>query len=208
MPWYDLFATFYDHTVELVYRSYRAQLVEALQLQPGDSVLDLACGTGPNQPYLREAVGESGRVFGVDFSQGMLNRAKRRAIRHEGGKLYLLQRDARKLTVSELEEACGGEVQLNGVVVALGLSVIPDWEAVFDATFDLLAPGGRYVIFDIHAERWVPQSTVVTWMAQADLNRKPWLPLEQCSDGFSFDYLPGSPHVHGGRPFLATGRKP
>jgi ubiquinone/menaquinone biosynthesis C-methylase UbiE len=208
MPWYDLFSTFYDHTVELVYRRYRPKIVEAAQLRPGDSVLDLACGTGPNQPYLREAVGEAGYVFGVDFSRGMLSRARKRGRTSGGGELFLLERDARKLQASELSQACGEPVQLRGVVVALGLSVIPDWENVFAATFNLLPPGGRYVIFDIYADRWVPQTSVVSRVAQADPYRESWRPLERDSEGFRFDFLPGSPHVHGGRPFLASGCSP
>ena len=52
MAWYDLFSSFYDQTVERIYRSYRPGIVEALHVRPGDAVLDLACGTGPNHPYL------------------------------------------------------------------------------------------------------------------------------------------------------------
>ena len=208
MAWYDLFSTFYDHTVERVYRRYRARVVEALELEAGDSVLDLACGTGPNHPHLVDAMGDDGRIFGVDFSAGMLRRAKARAERQGWTNVFLLERDARALTLDDLETASGAPVQLSHVLVTLGLSVIPDWEAVFAATFALLPPGGRYVIFDIHAERWVPQTWVVKKLAQADLSRQTWPALESCSEDFSFEYLPGSPHIHGGRPFLASGRRP
>ncbi len=208
MAWYDVFSIFYDQTVERVYRSYRARVVDALELEVGDSVLDLACGTGPNHPYLVDATRGDGRIFGVDFSAGMLKRAEAQAQREGWTNVFLLERDARQLTVADLEAACGAPVHLSHVVVALGLSVIPDWEAVFKATFELLPPGGRYVIFDIHAERWVPQTWVVRKMAQADLSRQTWRALEACSEDFSFEYLPGSPHIHGGRPFLASGRRP
>ena len=36
----------------------------ALDLRPGEGVLDLACGTGLNFPHLRELVGEHGQVVG------------------------------------------------------------------------------------------------------------------------------------------------
>jgi demethylmenaquinone methyltransferase/2-methoxy-6-polyprenyl-1,4-benzoquinol methylase len=208
MPWYDIFAHFYDHTVELVYRSYRQKIVEGLKLQPGDMVMDLACGTGPNQPWIREAVGPEGRIFGVDFSAGMLAQATKQKKQNGWENVFLLERDARKLLHRDLEEVSGKPVQLNAILVTLGLSAIPDWETVFQNTFQLLAPHGRYVIFDIHQERWVPQSWVVKKIAQADLLRQSWIALENCSENFSFEYLSGSPHIHGGRPFLAIGSRP
>lgn len=58
-------------------RSLRASSVAALQLEPGDTVLDLGCGTGPNVPHLRRAVGQDGRVIGVDFTNSVLERARR-----------------------------------------------------------------------------------------------------------------------------------
>jgi len=205
MAWYDLFSTFYDGSVEFVYRSVRPQVAAELQLQPGDHVLDLACGTGPNHPHLMQAITDSGKLFGVDFSEGMLRRAKKAGEKNGWTNLYPLQRDARELTIADLEEASGGPVHLDAILVTLGLSVIPDWETVLRNTFGLLKPGGRYVIFDVFAQRWVPQSWLVKHLAQADLYRESWKLLEELSDSFSFQFLPGSPHIHGGRPFLATG---
>ena len=69
MAWYDVFAGFYDQSVERVYRRYRRRTVQALGLREGACVLDLACGTGPNFEPLVEAVGSSGLVVGVDHGQ-------------------------------------------------------------------------------------------------------------------------------------------
>ncbi|SVD64053.1 uncharacterized protein METZ01_LOCUS416907, partial [marine metagenome] len=70
MRWYDIFSRIYDYSVGMIYRGYRRQIAQALRLQPGDAVLDLACGTGPNHPYLVQQVGSTGSVFGVDLSSG------------------------------------------------------------------------------------------------------------------------------------------
>jgi len=208
MKWYDIFASIYDYSVELVYRPYRPRIVRALQLNPDDAVLDLACGTGRNHPYLQDALSEHGMVFGVDFSEGMLNKAQRQATQQDWRNVHLIHHDARTLEKSRLCEAANRDIGLQAVLVTLGLSVVPDWKTVLEHTFELLEPGGRYVIFDIYAERWVPQSWVVKHLAQADLYRQSWSVLETLSDDFSFEFLPGSPHIHGGRPFLASGRKP
>ena len=49
-------------------------LVEMTGLTAGDSVLDVGCGTGVLAPYLRQAVGEQGRITAIDFSANMISR--------------------------------------------------------------------------------------------------------------------------------------
>src|SRR5580700_12204237 len=56
-------------------RDWRRKAVVDLGLSRGDSVLEIGCGTGRNFPYLREAVGPAGRIYGVDISPGMLRNA-------------------------------------------------------------------------------------------------------------------------------------
>ena len=50
----------------------RRRAAARLDLKPGNRVLEIGCGTGRNLPFLREAVGRSGKVYGVDLSTGML----------------------------------------------------------------------------------------------------------------------------------------
>lgn len=56
-----------------------AELVWLAALKPGERALDLACGTGLVALPAAEAVGEGGRVVGVDVSEGMLARARAKA---------------------------------------------------------------------------------------------------------------------------------
>lgn len=56
----------------------RERTVAALHLQPGQRVLDIACGTGLSLGMLREGVGDSGHVYGIDHSPEMLEQARRR----------------------------------------------------------------------------------------------------------------------------------
>lgn len=56
----------------------RARAVAALDLRGGETVLDVACGTGACFPLLEEAVGASGRIIGVELSPDMLELARRR----------------------------------------------------------------------------------------------------------------------------------
>jgi SAM-dependent methyltransferase len=54
----------------------RTGCVDALALDPGDTVVEFGCGPGVNVPALREAVGPTGRVVGVDITGAMLDRAR------------------------------------------------------------------------------------------------------------------------------------
>lgn len=59
----------------------RRRTIAAIGLRPGDTVLDVACGTGLSFGLLREAVGESGHVIGVELSPEMLAQAEARCTR-------------------------------------------------------------------------------------------------------------------------------
>lgn len=61
------------------YRRLRANSVARLNLRPGDHVLDVACGTGLNFSLIQEAIGQHGRLIGVDLSPDMLAIARERA---------------------------------------------------------------------------------------------------------------------------------
>lgn len=51
-------------------------ILDFIRIKPGAAVLDLGTGTGVLLPYLAERVGESGSITAVDYSSGMLKRAK------------------------------------------------------------------------------------------------------------------------------------
>ena len=56
----------------------RREAIEALQLEPGQTVLDVGCGTGLSLALLLEGVGASGQVVGIEQSPEMLDLARRR----------------------------------------------------------------------------------------------------------------------------------
>ncbi|MDH5546997.1 MAG: class I SAM-dependent methyltransferase [Gammaproteobacteria bacterium] len=59
------------------HRSLAVQLVDYHPPQEGDSVLDIATGTGSAAYHCSGLVGRSGRVFGIDLSQGMISEAEK-----------------------------------------------------------------------------------------------------------------------------------
>ena len=67
----------YDRHMRL-YARWQRMAVDRLELAPGDTVVDVACGTGLNLPLLQAVVGPSGRIIGIDLSAEMLAHAHER----------------------------------------------------------------------------------------------------------------------------------
>src|ERR671911_741202 len=77
---FDEIAPVYDRLNTLMTlgldRGWRRAAVATTGIEAGDSVADIACGTGKLTGALAEHVGPFGRVIGVDLSGGMLDRAR------------------------------------------------------------------------------------------------------------------------------------
>lgn len=201
MAWYDLFSRFYDASLEPLYREQRRRAVDALRVKRGSVVLDVPCGTGQSFAALTAALGGTGRVVGVDASAGMLREARRRVERASMSHVSLLEKSASEITTEDL----GGAP--DRLLVFLGMSVFSDHEAAFAHLWSLLAPGGRCVIVDVHADPPGFQGKLVQWIARADLRRRFWEPLERVGVGFAREDLPFDPR-HGGRIMMASADKP
>jgi ubiquinone/menaquinone biosynthesis C-methylase UbiE len=134
-------------------RLWRAQLAPALRalleraaLQPGERVLDVACGTGMLTLAAAEAVGPRGRVSGVDLSAQMLEVARRRA---DGGKDERTnQRAAAKASFKRMdaEQLDLPDASVDVALCALGLMYVPDPAQAMHEMRRVLRPGGRLVL--------------------------------------------------------------
>jgi len=119
---------------------YRRRTVAGLALRPGDTAVDLACGTGLNFPLLQEAVGPEGRIVGVDMTDAMLEQARAR-VRNEGWKnVDLVQAD-----LAEYAFPPGA----GGILSTLAITLVPEFDAVIRRGAAALRPGGRLAVFDM-----------------------------------------------------------
>ena len=136
----------YDRAVQ-IYRlagfdtdRYRVRAADALALDPGDTVVEIGCGTGLNLPLLRERVGPTGRVIGVDITDAMLELSARRGKEQGWDNVELVRSDAVDYEFPE---------GVDGILSTLALTLSPDYDAVIASGARALAPGGRWVIFDL-----------------------------------------------------------
>jgi len=116
----------------------RQRGVDWLALDPGETVVEMGCGTGANLPYLREAVGPRGRLVGVDLAGGALDRARSRIRRAGWENVTLLRGDAARPALRDAD----------ALLATFVAGMFEDPERVADRWCDLLAPGGRIVLLN------------------------------------------------------------
>ena len=204
MVLYDFLAPAYDPVLKPFYAPFRRRALEKLRIGSGTSVLDLACGTGQNFPYMSSKLGPKGKIIGVDLSSGMLRMASRNA---GTTPISLMQIDATRLTLSLLAEQTGLS-EVDAVICTYGFTAMQNWEDVFQCSYALLKPGGMYLIHDIHAEKRSLHVSAFEMATRVDLSRRSWEPLQAQSRDFHFEYIDPSAHIFAGRLFVATGIKP
>jgi demethylmenaquinone methyltransferase/2-methoxy-6-polyprenyl-1,4-benzoquinol methylase len=142
---YDRQAKNYDLAVWLYYlagmriRHWRRMAVEALGLEPGDTVVEVGCGTGLNFSLLEQAVGNEGKIIGIDISQAMLDRAEER-VRAAGWQNVELVRAA----ASDFSFPNG----LGGILATGVLTYEPEFDTVIERGARALAPGRRWAVLD------------------------------------------------------------
>ena len=200
MSWYDFISPLYDIGSTGSGRP-RREAVDELRLEAGDVVLDIACGTGLNFPFIEAAIGSEGLLIGLDFSSGMLAKAWRKAERREWTNVRLIQADAGTISEELLRDHAGVD-RVDKALCTLGFTVIPDWEGAFERSWALVRPSGRYVVMDWHVKRRNLFSWFLNSISQGDVSRSTWMPLQQKADDYSHRTFVG------GNVFVAAGSVP
>lgn len=122
-------------SLDRAYRQRFTQLLDALALQSGHTVLDVGCGTGVLVPLLLERVGPTGSVHELDDAQQMISVNKRR---HTDSRVSFKVGDIQSVRLPTAGYHC--------VVCFSALPHFSDLEAAFRNMSGALQTGGRLVV--------------------------------------------------------------
>lgn len=110
-------------------------------LKEGEVVLDLGSGAGFDVFLAAKKVGERGRVIGVDFSEAMIEKARKNAEKYGYRNVEFKQGDIEELPL----EDSSVDVVISNCVINLA----PDKRKVFSEVWRVLKSGGRFFVSDI-----------------------------------------------------------
>ncbi|PIN80210.1 hypothetical protein COV11_04460 [Candidatus Woesearchaeota archaeon CG10_big_fil_rev_8_21_14_0_10_30_7] len=134
---YALHSKFYDLTRWLFVWN-RKKAINKLELQKGETILVVGCGTGYGFEYILEKIGETGKLIGIDYSSHMLEKARKKVKKYLWKNVELIQADAAKYTTKNV----------NAVLYSYSITMIPEWKKSLQNSYKSLKKNGRLVIVD------------------------------------------------------------
>jgi ubiquinone/menaquinone biosynthesis C-methylase UbiE len=144
IPW----AAFYDTLVKLMSfgkdKAIRKASVELAQINPGDKVLDVGCGTGDLTLEAKKLAGSTGEVHGTDASPNMIGQARQKTARTGIDVTF---------QVGLVEDIDFPENQFDVVLSSLMMHHLPDGlkQEGLAEIYRVLKPGGRLLIVDMQS---------------------------------------------------------
>jgi demethylmenaquinone methyltransferase / 2-methoxy-6-polyprenyl-1,4-benzoquinol methylase len=119
---------------------WRQDTMKRMNVKPGSKALDVCCGTGDWTIALAEAVGPSGEVNGLDFSQNMLNVGIEKVKNLGLKQVKLIHGNAMELPFPDNS--------FDYVTIGFGLRNVPDYLQVLKEMHRVVKPGGIAVCLE------------------------------------------------------------
>lgn len=128
-----------------------------IELQEGQTVLDLGSGAGLDSFLAAKKVGSSGQVIGVDLTEEMVKKA--RGLVHKYGYTNI------SFKVGDVEDLPVGDESVDVVISNCVLHFTPNKLVAFKEAFRVLKPGGSMIVSDMVADGEV--SEYARWCFEA-----------------------------------------
>jgi demethylmenaquinone methyltransferase/2-methoxy-6-polyprenyl-1,4-benzoquinol methylase len=152
---FDRVAARYDLLNSLMsaglHHRWRERAVDRAELRPGDSALDVCCGTGDLTLELAGRLSPGGHVVGCDFSEPMLDLAREKTAGREVPGVRFEWADALNLPYDA--------GRFDAVTVGFGVRNFADRDRGLHEMSRVLRPGGRLVVLEFTEPRRPPFST-------------------------------------------------
>jgi ubiquinone/menaquinone biosynthesis C-methylase UbiE len=175
--------------------SQRLRAVEALELRPGASVVDIACGTGLNFSLLEQAIGPEGRIVGVDLTDAMLAQAQQRIEENGWSNVSLVQADA---------AAFDFPAEVDAILSTYALTQVPGSGEVIAHGAAALAPVGRMAVLDLKLPDHAPRRLAQVGISAEWIARRSWETIRAAMEDALVDV--SWTELFFGTAFLASGR--
>lgn len=130
---YKFWSKIYDSIIDKVFHFDRSKIIKKLDIKRGDKILELGIGTGLNLKYYPAGC----TVYGIDFSQSMLNEAKKKKSK---AKVILQNLDATKLSFKP--------DFFDKVLATYVLRIAPDPYTIISKLLQITKNQARFVILD------------------------------------------------------------
>jgi demethylmenaquinone methyltransferase / 2-methoxy-6-polyprenyl-1,4-benzoquinol methylase len=134
-----------------LHHAWRVRAADRAEVGPGDSVLDVCCGTGDLAFELARRVSPGGHVVGCDFSEPMLDLAREKAAKAGAEPVRFEWADALQLPYDA--------GRFDAVTVGFGVRNFADRDRGLREMARVLRPGGRLVVLEFTAPTRPPFST-------------------------------------------------
>lgn len=182
LSWYNKLSLVHDLLSfnDWPYRDARRQTIEMLDLQAGDTVIDLFCGTGINFAPILGEIGANGRLIGIDGSSGMLAKAKKR-IEKTGWaqkQVQLFEKDILQMSPDLLNSMLPDSI-IPKVLITLALGVFPNYEEVFTNIFNAMPTGTRFALLEGYCEEDARGAWLINTIGHSDCRRPVWEPVKR-----------------------------
>lgn len=130
------------------HKAWRKFTMKKMGMRPGDTAIDLCCGTCDWTISMAKA-SESGHIVGLDFSEGML-KVGREKITKQGlhKQIQLIQGNAMSLPFED--------ESFDYATIGFGLRNVPDYMQVLREMERVVKPGGMVVCLDVSKPTWQP----------------------------------------------------
>lgn len=122
------------------HKAWRKDTMKKMNVSKGQKALDVCCGTADWTIALADAVGESGEVYGLDFSQNMLKVGEEKIQELQLNQVTLLHGNAMELPFDDHT--------FNFVTIGFGLRNVPDYMQVLKEMTRVVKPGGKVVCLE------------------------------------------------------------
>jgi ubiquinone/menaquinone biosynthesis C-methylase UbiE len=172
--YYNKFSIVYDIlSPKIYYHKARNAAVSSLDLEEGQTVLNVPVGTGQNLAYLQRYLHDTGQIIGVDLSEGMLSKAFQKINTHDYSNVTLQNMDVADLNAAWLtkHQTENPDMQIDAVLCDLGLSGFESWKKVIENLLTILKPGGKLVVMDWELKEPSLRGELVKWIGGGEVER-------------------------------------